>query len=406
MGIKRGERRDLTLVCIGGGVTWFGNALALISLMLVLRPAGGFALAGLFLADSVPLLVVAPLAGLLVDRLPNRKLMIAAQLGQGAAALGLALSLSDLPLVFAFVALLSAGNAIARPASSALIPALVGEDDATRGYSWISSSASTGLLLGTAAGGVLVAGLGAHDALLIDALTYAVQATTLLLVRADRRPRRHPDRPSAGRQILAGLRFLAADRVLIVGIGAVAVGSFAGTMVNVAEVFFVTITLHGSAAILGLMQAVWMVGMLAGARFAARVRTLRGIAVLLACGGCLPGTAFVFPAAFPMVVLFAVSYLIGGVGNGIQNVCQSALIRTRTPEEMRGRAFSGSGTAVNAAGTVGNVFSGLLVTMIGARGCFALAAALYLLTGLIALAANLRITAPGTLSEQRTARTV
>lgn len=241
MGIKRGERRDLTLVCIGGGVTWFGNALALISLMLVLRPAGGFALAGLFLADSVPLLVVAPLAGLLVDRLPNRKLMIAAQLGQGAAALGLALSLSDLPLVFAFVALLSAGNAIARPASSALIPALVGEDDATRGYSWISSSASTGLLLGTAAGGVLVAGLGAHDALLIDALTYAVQATTLLLVRADRRPRRHPDRPSAGRQILAGLRFLAADRVLIVGIGAVAVGSFAGTMVNVVEVFFVTI---------------------------------------------------------------------------------------------------------------------------------------------------------------------
>ncbi|HEY2695305.1 MAG TPA: hypothetical protein VGJ45_07545 [Pseudonocardiaceae bacterium] len=44
MGINRGERRDLTLICVGGGVTWFGNALALISLMLVLRPAGGFAL--------------------------------------------------------------------------------------------------------------------------------------------------------------------------------------------------------------------------------------------------------------------------------------------------------------------------------------------------------------------------
>ena len=85
--------------------------------------------------------------------------------------------------------------------------------------------------------------------------------------------------------------------------------------------------------------------MLAGARFAARVRTARGIAVLLACGGCLPGIVFTVPAAVPAVVLFAVSYLIGG----------------------RGRAFSGSGTAVNAAGTIGNVFSGLLVTMIGAR---------------------------------------
>lgn len=57
--MSRGERRDLTLICVGGGVTWFGNALA-----------------GLFLADSVPL------AGLLVDRLPNRKLMIAANLGR------------------------------------------------------------------------------------------------------------------------------------------------------------------------------------------------------------------------------------------------------------------------------------------------------------------------------------
>ncbi|HEY4458564.1 MAG TPA: MFS transporter [Pseudonocardiaceae bacterium] len=404
MGIERGRRRDLILICVGGGVTWFGNALALISLMLVLRPAGGFALAGLFLADSVPLFVIAPLAGLLVDRLPNRKLMIAAQLGQGAAALGLALSLSNLPLVFAFVALLSTGNAIARPASSALVPAVVGEDNATRGYSWISTASSTGMLLGTAAGGVLVAGLGAHDALLIDALTYAAQAATLLLVRADRRPERHPDRPGAGKEVLAGLKFLASDRVLIVGIGATSALSFAGTMVNVAEVFFVTVVLHGSAAILGLLQATWMVGMLTGARLAARVTTARGIALLMACCGCLPGVAFAVPAAFPLVALLAASYLIGGLGNGIQNVCESALIRSRTPQEMRGRVFSGAGTAINVTGTIGNVLSGLLVTVIGARGCFASAAAICLLTGLTALTANRRITVPE--QEQRTARTI
>jgi MFS family permease len=406
MGINRGERRDLTLVCVGGGVTWFGNALALISLMLVLRPAGGFALAGLFLADSVPLFVVAPLAGLLVDRLPNRRLMIAAQLGQGVAALGLALSLSNLPLVFAFVALLSTGNAIARPASSALIPALVGEDNATRGYSWISTASSTGMLLGTAAGGVLVAGLGGHDALLIDALTYAVQAATLLLVRADRKPRPHPDRPDAGKQILAGLKFLAGDRLLIAGIGAIAAASFAGTLINVAEVFFVTVVLHGSAAILGLMQAMWMVGLLIGARVAARTRTVRGITLLLAGGGCLSGVAFGFPAVFPLVAVLAIGYLLGGLANGIQNVCQSALIRSRTPQDMRGRAFSGSGTAINVTGTVGNVLSGLLVTVIGARGCFAFAAVLCLLTGFVALIVNLRITVPEALPEQRTARTV
>jgi hypothetical protein len=84
-------------------------------------------------------------------------------------------------------------------------------------------------------------------------------------VSADRRPQRHPDRPSAGRQILTGLTFLASDRVLVVRIGAVALASLAVTLINVADVFFVTVTLHGSAVILGLAQAMWMVGLLTGA---------------------------------------------------------------------------------------------------------------------------------------------
>jgi MFS family permease len=171
-------------------------------------------------------------------------------------------------------------------------------------------------------------------------------------------------------------------------------------------VFFVTVVLHGSAAILGLMQAMWMVGLLIGARVAARARTVRGITLLLAGGGCLSGVAFGFPAVFPLVAVLAIGYLLGGLANGIQNVCQSALIRSRTPQDLRGRAFSGSGTAINVTGTVGNVLSGLLVTVIGARGCFAFAAGLCLLTGLVALIVNLRITVPSALPEQRTARTV
>jgi MFS family permease len=406
VGIQRGQRRDLILVCAGGAVTWLGNSFALISLLLVLRPAGGFALAGLFLADSVPMLLIAPFAGLLVDRLPNRRLMIAAQFGQGLAALGLALSLSNLPLLFTCIALLSVGNAIARPASSALMPAIVGEDNATRGYSWNSTASSAGMLVGTAMAGVLVAAFGARDALLIDALTFVAQAATLLLVRADRRPSRHPDRPNAGKQILAGMKFLATDRVLIAGIFAVAAAYFAATLVNVAEVFFITITLHASAAVLGVMEAVWMAGLLIGARVAARPTTVRGIAVLLACTVLVMGAGFALPWAFPLVAVLAAGYLVAGVANGALNVCQSALIRGRTPEELRGRAFAGSGTVYSATGTIGNVLSGLLVTVIGARGSFALAALICLGTGLIALVATLRITAPATSPEQRTARTV
>jgi MFS family permease len=141
-------------------------------------------------------------------------------------------------------------------------------------------------------------------------------------------------------------------------------------------------------------------------RLAARLKTVRGTALVLASCGGVSGIAFGFSAVFPLVAVLAIGYLFGGLVNGIQNVCQSALIRARTSQDLRGRAFSGSRTAINATGTVDNVLSGLLVTVIGARGCFAVAAGLCLLTGLVALAVNLRITVPGTRREQRTARTV
>jgi MFS family permease len=406
-GAFRGERRrDLIQVSTGTAVTWFGNSLAVLALMLVLRADGGFALAGMFLAESLPLFLVAPLAGLLVDRLPNRTLMIAAQFGQAAATLGLALWQPNLAAVFGFSALLSAGNAIARPAAQSLVPVITGEERATRGYAWVSTGASTGLLLGAAAGGVLVAEFGPRTALLVDAITFTVQAGTLLLVRAERRPSRHPDRPKAGKEITAGLTFLINDRLLTAAILGIAATTFAGTVINVAEVFFITVTLRGSAVVLGLMQAMWMVGLLVGARLAALISTTRGAAMMLACAVCVMGLAFALPSAFPMIAMLAVGYFIGGICNAIQNVSQSALIRARTPQEMRGRAFAGSGTAINASNTVGSVLGGLLIGFTGARGCFALAAGLCVVVGLILLAVNLRRSVPAVVEEQRTARTV
>jgi MFS family permease len=406
-GVLSGEqRRDLILVCTGTAVTWFGNSLAIVALMLVLRADGGFALAGMFLAESVPMFLAAPLAGLLVDRLPNRKLMIAAQFGQALATLGLAIWQPSLGAVFGFVALLAVGNAIARPAAQSLTPVITGEEAATRGYAWVSAGASTGLLLGAAAGGVLVAEFGPKTALLVDAVTFAVQAATLLLVRAERRPGRHPDRPKAGQDIKAGLKFLIGDRLLTAAILGIAASNFAGAVINVAEVFFITVTLRGSAVVLGLMQAMWMIGLLIGARLAALAGTTRATALMLAGTVSAMGLAFALPSAFPMIAMLAIGYLIGGICNAAQNVCQSALIRARTPQDMRGRAFAGSGTAINALGTVGSLLGGLLVGLIGARGCFALAAGLCVLVGLVLVAATLRITVPAVAGEQRTARTV
>jgi MFS family permease len=327
-----------------------------------------------------------------VDRLPNRRLMIGGQVGQGACSLGIAVFEPGLAGILAFVVVLGVGTTVVRAAGNALVPAITGEDGATRGYAWISAGNSIGLLVGTAAGGILVATVGVRPALVIDALTYLVQTGTLLLVRAERRPHRRFDRhgPPAGRETRAGMAFMFGERVLLLAVVGAAVASFAATLVTVAEVFFVTTDLRGGAVLLGLLQGTWMVGLLAGNRFATMASSPRGVAVLLAAAECVMGFAFTWPAVAPVVLVTAAGYVVGGATNSVQNVCQVALIRAHTPPDLRGRAFAAAGAVVSCANVLGNMLGGVVVVAFGARLTFVLAAGLCLVAGLVSLRAFTR----------------
>jgi MFS family permease len=401
-----GSRRDLFLVAVGSSVSWFGNSLAVIALTLTLRGTGSYAIAGLFIAETVPLLLAASVGGLIADRFPNRRLMIFALIGQAAAAIGLAFCQPSLVPVFGFVVLLSIGGAIVRPASSALLPVITGEDGSNRGFAWMSTASSIGLLLGTAAGGVLATAFGTRTAMLIDAATFGLQTLALLLVRAERRPDLQTERGTAGHEILAGLRLLFGDRLLITAVGGMAASYFAVNLVLVAEVFFITSTLHRSGIVLGLIQGMWMVGALVGARIGVRFQTVRGIALMLAVCECGMGIAMGWPAALPQVIVLSVSYLLGGACNGAQTVGHNAMIRLRTPQAMRGRVFAGSGSLISGANLLANLVGGLVVAATDARFTYALACVLTLAVGVGALLLSLRLTTPSTgTQQQRTART-
>ncbi|HEX3780117.1 MAG TPA: MFS transporter [Pseudonocardiaceae bacterium] len=397
------RRRDLRLVCAGSLVSLFGTSLTLIALLLTVRGAGTVAVAGLFIAESAPVLLAVPVAGLLIDQLPNRRLMIAAQLLQGASVAAIAMFGRDLPAVYVFLVVLGCGGAVARPAASALVPVITGEAGATRGYALISTANSLGLVLGTGVGGVLVSVLGTTDALLIDAATYLVQAGLLLLVRTERRPS-GAHRSGSRHGALAGLRHLFGDRLLATAVIGLAFTSLCAMLVDVAEVFFVTLVLHDGAIIIGLLQAAWMVGLVIGSRIAGRAGSQRAIALLLCVAECVMALAFGGPALLPLTVVTAIGYLVGGVTNAVQNVCQSALVRARTPESVRGRTFAATGAVLNAANLIGTAIAGVVVGGIGSRSAFAAAGVLTLLVGIGSLVATSRATAE--LVAQRTARTV
>ncbi len=380
----RGRGRDLGLVASGAGVSLFGTALTLIVLLLHVKDSGAMAVMAVLVAEFVPVTVGAPLAGLVVDRFPNRRVMIIGQVGQAAAVVGVLAALGSLPWTLVMLVVLGCGTAVVNPAGSALVPVVCGEDGAARGYAWVAAGRGIGMLAGSAVGGVLVAALGTRGALVVDAGTYLGQAALLTLVRAERDPRTTRGAPAPG-AAMAGVRHVLADPVLRVSVVSLALASAGVMFAEVATVFYVVEVLGGGAATLGLLHACWMVGVLAGVRFAARLRGEQALLSWLGIACCVIGAAMLVPAVLPYAGPVAAGYVLGGIANGVQNVANQGLVRVRTPDALRGRVFAAAGSVLIGTNILGTVLGGGVTALLGPQRAFGLAGCVALSAGVLAV---------------------
>jgi MFS family permease len=162
------ERRDVALLAAGLMVSVAGDAAALVALLLELRAAGVGWVAALLAADLVPFILLAPLSGRLVDRVDNRRLLVASLAAQAVLVVPLAFVRTPLVIVL-LVVLVAAVSTVVRPAVSAMVPALTGDDRAPAGYAWVATGTGVGWIAGPAAGGLLTGAFGVTAALLADA---------------------------------------------------------------------------------------------------------------------------------------------------------------------------------------------------------------------------------------------
>jgi MFS family permease len=156
------SRRDLRLLVAAVGISAAGDFLALIALSVRVHDLtdSGPAVAALFGALMVPVVVLAPVAGLLADRVETVHLLALTAAGQAAAALALAF-VDGLGPIVALAALLGAGAAIGQPAEFALVPAIAGDEGRTRANARLETARYLGFTAGPlAAGAVTAAGAG------------------------------------------------------------------------------------------------------------------------------------------------------------------------------------------------------------------------------------------------------
>ena len=351
-----------------------------LALLLVALTGSGLGVSGAVLAEILPVLLLAPLAGSLVDRLPRVKVMVGADVVRVVLAGALAVWHDSAAFAYAVAFGLSAGQVFFSPAAQSLLPTVVEDDELVAANSGIWTAAVTAQILVAPVAALVAVRLGFGAAFAVNAASFAMSAVVL-------RGLREPERPAAvrvtssfahAREALDALRQIPLLKALAVGqfLAALSAGATSALLVVLAqerlgggEGFGVLIACIGLGAALGPLLLLRRIGDPRRPLFVFGPYAVRGVVDLVL-------------AAVTALPLAAAALVVYGLSTSTGNVTFSSLVQSRVPDELRGRAFAGFDVLWQTGRMLSLLGGGLLADAVGIR-------AVYLLGGLLLLAAAL-----------------
>lgn len=330
----------------------------------------GIGVSLLLIALWSPVAILAGHVGLLVDRLETRAVAIAAALAQCVVVTALAFSEGSVVAVLALTVLLGTGAAVGQAAEFALVPLLAGPRTLGAANGLVESARSVGFLVGPPIGGAVAAGAGTRLALLADAATFLLIALAQITVS----PRRRVEQPrGASPRARDGMRLIFTGRTL-----AIAMGAGAATLVFMSasipgDFVYVREDLGLGTFALGVVIAVWALGLLvASVTVAPRVPAASVALVALVAATVQGASKFVAP--FWMVYGFLVAcYLVGGMAHGVKNTLFRTLIHQNVDPAQHGQAFAAYNGLRNGAELIALGLGGALTALVGGAGTLQIA---------------------------------
>lgn len=286
---QRNYRLFLALVFTGSVGVWMQR---LAQDWLVLQLTGSPAAVGVAVAlQFLPMLVVGPLSGLLVDMFPKRRIMLWCQAVIAVLALGLAAWAASGTItvwaVYASCVALGVTSAINQPASQVFVNEVVGDANLRPAIGLNNAIGQLGAMAGPAVGGVVIAQAGSAAAFAANSVLCLL---VLCLIAAIRPAELHPGtRAARGRgQLLAGFRYVRERPSLLLVIALAGLLGMFGMNGPVVLAAFAERVWHNGVEGFGLFNTVSAIGALAGALLAARLRSLGGKASwrLRGCSAC------------------------------------------------------------------------------------------------------------------------
>jgi MFS family permease len=373
------RNRDFLLLWSGQSVSEMGSAVSQVALSLVavvLLHAATFAVGLLTAAETACFLLVALPAGLVVDRVAKRWLMIWCDIARlviiGSVALAAALGVLTMAQLFAVALLMGLGTVFFDVAYQSYVPVLVDRDQLHDGNGKLGATQSFAQVVGPGIGGALF-GLLKAGVMTVDAASYAVSTATLLAIRSpEASPQRAAaeERPSLRSEIFAGLRFVATHPVLRKIAACTGTSNLFGSMTFALEVIFLVRIVHVRPAEVGLLFSIGSVGGILGGVLSGGLSRWIGTARIIWFSILVFGAIqIVLPLTAPgwRVVFFPIAGASLTFAAVVYNIAQVSYRQMICPPELLGRMNAAIRWIVWGTLPLGGVIGGALGSAIGIR---------------------------------------
>jgi MFS family permease len=338
---------------------------------LVYRLTGSALLLGVVgFAGQIPSFLLAPLAGVLVDRWNRQRLLVITQVLAMFQSLALALltmtGLIKMWHVIVLSVLQGLINSFDMPARQAFVVEMVEKrEDLANAIALNSSMVNAARLLGPSIGGVVIAAVGEGWCFMIDAVSYIAVIASLLAMTITARVIQPTNEANIFQQLREGwsyaTHFAPIRNVLLL----LALVSLVGMPYTVLMPVFANDVLHGGPNTLGLLMAASGVGALAGALFLAARKTVLGL------GKFIPLMAGAFGAgliafSFTRVLWLSLALMVvTGLGFMVQMAVSNTVLQTIVDEDKRGRVMSFYTMAFMGTAPFGSLLAGSVADRIG-----------------------------------------
>ncbi|MEV4199648.1 MFS transporter [Micromonospora globbae] len=369
-------------------VSQWGDVASTVALgLLVLQLTGsGLGVAGVVAAEIVPVLVLAPIAGVVVDRFSRRQVMIAADLGRAALMAMLPFAADHVGAVYLIAAGMSAGSVFFNPAAGAVLPALVARERLVAANSGIWTAAVLSQIALAPITGLVVTVAGVDIAFWVNAVSFLLSAALLARLPAltpepetDRQPTVTSRWAGRWTNAVRGVRHIRSDRRL----GALAIGQALAALsagaTSALLVVYVRDHLHAPPTGYGITLGAIGVGAAAGPLLL--VRLIRdpaqpgwvfgpfavrgGVDLVLASVSTLP------PAALALAAY--------GVSTSTGAVTFNSMLQATVPDTVRGRVMATFDITWQAGRLASLGIGGLLADQLGIRAVYYLGGVLLIL---------------------------